>query len=404
MTEVFDHLERVLDLAHPLPPLEVRLADAVGCVLAHDVPALADLPERDLAGLDGYAVRSHDVDGASSVSPVELRVLDSIGAGEADPGAIVELTAMRIASGAPMPEGADAVVALDGTNMGDALVSIHHQVKPGENVRPTAGDVEEGQVALNAGVRIDARHIALLAGLGYGRVVVHPRPRVVVVSVGDELVEPGKPAGPGGVFDANGHALTTAVQGVGASAFRVSAVPDEHVELRETLEDQLVRADMIVTTGGLSYGANDTVKEVLSPLGTVRFDNVRISPGRQFGVGRFNDDTPILCLPGEPVSAQIGFEIFIRPALLAMSGYAELYRPTVSARLTREWDSPVGRREFVPVKLSGHPGDYRAHPTGSPHTPHLSALAQANALMVVPQDRDRVDQGEELSCLVLSEW
>src|SRR5690625_3290782 len=402
MTEVPDHLTRVLDVARPLPPLEVRLADAVGCVLAQDVYSDIDVPARDLAGQDGYAVRSRDVEGAGTTNPVQLRVLDDLRAGATNPGAIVDLTAVRIASGAPVPAGADAVIALDDTDRGDAVVNVFRGVSAGENIRPAAADIASGEVALSAGVRIDARHIALLAGIGRNRVTVHPRPRVVVVSVGDELIEPGRPSSDGDVFDANGHALATAVQAAGGSTFRVAAVPDEHTQLRETLEDQLVRADLIITTGGLSYGANDTVKDVLSPLGTVRFDNVLISPGRQFGVGVIEGDTPILCLPGDPVSAQVGFEVFVRPALLAMAGYAEIYRPTVTATLTTPWQSTPGRREFVPARLTGSRGNYEVAPTG-PGT-HLSALAAANALLVIPPERGVVSPGETLNAMVLSEW
>src|SRR5699024_5696404 len=206
------------------------------------------------------------------------------------------------------------------------------EVEAGVNVRGQGADLRAEQVALAAGERVGARQIALLAALGRSRVSVHPRPRVVLISVGDELVEPGRMMTTGAVYDANGHALATAVQDAGGSTFRVAAVPDERTGLREVLEDQLVRADLIITTGGLSAGANDTVKDVLSPLGTVRFDNVGIAPGRQYGVGTVGDGTPILCLPGDPVAAQIGFEVFVRPALLAMAGNRELYRPTGRAR------------------------------------------------------------------------
>src|SRR5699024_9738554 len=181
MTEVPDHLARVLDTTGPLPPLEVRFADAVGCVLAHDVRSEIDVPARDLAGQDGYALRSRDVEGAGATKPVQLRVLDDVKAGATGSGAIVELTAVKIASGAPLPAGADAVVPLDNTNRGDAVVSVLTEARPGQNVRRAAADVATGEVALSAGVRIDARHIALLAGIGKNQVTVHPRPRVVVI-------------------------------------------------------------------------------------------------------------------------------------------------------------------------------------------------------------------------------
>src|SRR5699024_2900972 len=253
------------------------------------------------------------------------------------------------------------------------------EVEAGVNVRGQGADLRAEQVALAAGERVGARQIALLAALGRSRVSVHPRPRVVLISVGDELVEPGRMMTTGAVYDANGHALATAVQDAGGSTFRVAAVPDERTGLREVLEDQLVRADLIITTGGLSAGANDTVKDVLSPLGTVRFDNVGIAPGRQFGVGQIGEGTPIVCLPGNPVAAQIGYEVFIRPALLSLAGHADLYRRTVTAAVTQGWSSPLERRQFVPVLLTGTPEEgYRAAPTGDPML--LSSMARANAL------------------------
>ncbi|MBK5249412.1 MAG: molybdopterin molybdotransferase MoeA [Actinomycetales bacterium] len=402
MKAVSEHLRGVLDLLRPLPPLEVVLHDAVGCILAEDVTSRGDLPARDLAALDGYAVRRADVDGAGPANPVELRVLDEVRAGSTDVTRLVARTAVRIASGAPMPADADCVIPLELTDRGLASVQVRAGGRAGENVRRQGEDLQTGEIALAAGIRIGARQIALLAALGRSRVTVHPRPRVVLVSVGDELVEPGRTASAGEIFDANGHALATAVQDAGGTTFRVAAVPDERMRLRETLEDQLVRADLIITTGGLSYGANDTVKEVLSPLGTVRFDNVAMWPGRQFGVGTVGEDTPILCLPGDPVSAQVAFEVFVRPALLAMAGHAELYRPTVRASVTKGWDSPSDRREFVPVTLIGAPQEgYRATPVGSPGSLLLTGLARANALAVVPDDVREVSAGDELNCMIL---
>src|SRR5690625_1370572 len=211
MKPVSTHLQAVLDLLQPLPPLHVVLADAVGCILAEDVIAPADLPARDVATIDGYAVRSVDVAGANPQRPVNLRVLDEVRAGDRESHRLVAVTAVHIASGAPMPVGADAVVPLDRTDRGMATVDLRAQVSPGANTRAQA-DLRADQVALHAGERIGARQIALLAGIGRSRVSVHPRPRVVLVSVGDELVEPGRQISPGEVYDANGHALATAVQ------------------------------------------------------------------------------------------------------------------------------------------------------------------------------------------------
>jgi len=399
---VQEHLTACLAAVGPLPPLEVVLPDAVGCILAEDVVAPLDLPVVDLAATDGYAVRAADIAEARPDLPVTLRVTDEIRAGAADPIRLVPGTAVRIASGAPLPTDADTVVPIEQTDFGQAAVAVRTAAVEGENVRRRAEDLRAGEIVLPAGERVGARQVALLAAAGRGRVAVHPRPRVVIVSVGDELVEPGRQAEPGQVYDANGHALATAVQDAGARTYRVAAVPDGRRELRETLEDQLVRADLILTTGGLSYGGNDTVKEVLAPLGTVRFDNVAMWPGRQLGVGHVGDGTPIFALPGDPVAVQVAYETFVRPALRAMAGYGELYRDSVQAAVTDGWYSPAGRREFVRAHVTGSPGEgYRAAPVGAPASLLVSALARANALAVVPEDVTDVRPGDRLHCLLL---
>lgn len=405
MRSVAEFYQDCLSTVGQQPPLEVQLADAVSCVLAEDVQARFDLPVADLAGCDGYAVRSSDLEGARPDSMVTLPVTEEVKAGDVDPAALVPGTAIRIASGAPVPTGADAVIALDFTDRGMAKVTVRTQPARGENIRRRAEDVVEGDVVLHHGTRVGARQVALLAGVGRSRVTVHPRPRVVILSIGDELVEPGEQARPGTVFDANGHALSTAVADAGAQTFRVAAVPDGRQALRETIQDQLVRADLIITTGGISYGSGDTVREVLGALGTVRFDNVAAWPGHILGVGTVGDEddaTPIFCLPGDPVSAQVCFEVYVRPALRQMQGWTTLSRPSVQARVDRSWYSPRGRREFVRVRLTGSPRTgYQAKIMGSPAALLLSALAESNALAVVPEEVTNVRAGDALQCMVL---
>src|SRR5699024_7031640 len=231
-----------------------------------------------------------------------------------------------------------------------ASVQIRAEAEPGAGVRTAGEDVRSGELALASGGRIGDRQIELLAALGRARVSVHPRPRVVVLPVGDELRSPGLPSGADYVFDANGHALATGVQDAGGRPFRAPPAADGHASLRETLEDQLVRADLLITTGGLSDGAHDTVKEVLARLGEVRFDYVDIHPGRQFGIGEVGSgsDTSVVCLPGDPATAQIAFEVFVRPALFAMAVHRELYRPAVTAAMRQSWPSPVGLPQLWP--------------------------------------------------------
>jgi len=398
------HLNAVLDLLGPLPPLDVVLTDASGCIVAEDVSATADLPRADLAAYDGYAVRSRDVAGASAHKPVTLRVLADVAPGDDTAGHVVAHSGVRVASGALLPADADAVVPASDTDAGSASVQIRAEAEPGEGVRTAGEDVRSGELALASGGRIGDRQIALLAALGRARVSVHPRPRVVVVPVGDELRSPGLPGGSDYVFDANGHALATGVQDAGGRPFRARPAVDDHAGLREILEDQLVRADLLITTGGLSDGEHDTVKEVLSRLGEVRFDNVDIHPGRQFGIGTIGSgsETCVVCLPGDPATAQIAFEVFVRPALLAMAGHRELYRPSVTAAMGQSWASPAGARQFVPVTLTGAPdAGYQARPLGPAHQPTLNAMSRANALAVVPERVTEVAAGDELACLVL---
>ena len=217
---------------------------------------------------------------------------------------------------------------------------------------------------------------------------------MVILSIGDEIVEPGREARPGTVFDANGHALSTAIADAGAQTFRVSAVPDERSVLRETIEDQLVRADLILTTGGISYGSGDTVREVLSALGTVRFDSVAAWPGHILGVGTVGGDdqgragTPIFCLPGDPVSAQVCFEVYVRPALRHMQGWTVLNRPSVQARVDRSWYSPRGRREFVRVRLVGDPQWLSGEGYGSPGLVAAVCIGRIQRSRGCPRRRD----------------
>lgn len=418
MRSVAEFYQDCLNAVGQQPPLDVQLADAVTCILAEDVLAPFDLPFADIAGTDGYAIRAQDAAGATPETPVVLPVTEEVSAGDINPSALLAGMAIRIASGAPLPANADAVVPLQFSDQGTARVALRTQPAVGENIRHKAEDVAEGTVILTKGTRLGARQIALLAGVGRDRVLVHPRPRVVVLSIGDELIEPGQKARPGMVFDANGHALSSAIADAGAQTFRVSAVPDERFALSETIEDQLVRADLILTTGGISYASGDTVREVLGALGTVRFDNVAAWPGHIMGVGTVSvadsdaeeglsadaSAIPIFCLPGDPVAAQVCFEVYVRPALRHMQGWTSLNRPSVKAAVDRSWYSPRGRREFVRVRLSGDPrSGYQARVMGAPASLLLSALAESNALAVVPEDVTNVRAGDVLQCLVLDQ-
>jgi len=384
--------------------LDHTLLDARGCVLAEDVTAPWPLPPFDNSAMDGYAVRVEDVKAASDGKPVTLRVVDDVPAGYRASVPVTEGTAIRIMTGAPMPEGAEAVIPVEWTDAGMPEVKIMRDVTHGAHVRSRGDDVSLGDVVATSGTVLGPREIALLAAVGRGRVSVHPAPRVVVLSTGSELVEPGTPLQPGLITDSNGYTIAAAIQEAGAIAYRVGPVPDDAPLLLSTLEDQLVRADMIVTTGGVSAGAYDTVKAVLSRLGTVEFTKVAMQPGMPQGHGFLGpEQTPIFTLPGNPVSAYVSFEVFVRPVLRRMLGHQRIYRPVVRAVLTETLMSPQGKRQFARGHLSVEEGRYVVRPAGGQGSHMLGAMAQANCLVVVPEDVTEVKPGTALAVLRLDE-
>lgn len=409
MRSVQDHLAAVLASVGPVAPLDVVLADAVGCILASDVTATADVPATAVAGTDGYAVAAHDTAVAGYGAAPALPVAHDLRPGAPAGLRLVPGQAVRVASGAPLPLGADAVVPVEETDRGAARVVLQRPAVPGQHVRTAGSDVRAGDVVLTAGTRLGARQLALAATMGRGRLHVHPTPRVVILSVGDELVEPSAAAArPGAVHEADGHALEAAVRDAGAASVRVGIVPDDRATLREALEDQLVRADLVVTTGGLSELVDDTVKDVLAPLGTVRLDHVAMTPGFRHGFGTVGSAVgreravPIFALQGHPVAAQVSFEVFVRPALRAMGGHTDIFRPSVAATVATGWSSPAGVRQFVPAVVVGSPEEgYQVTPLGDPAAPSVQALAQANALAVVGEQDLTVQPGQLVHCLVL---
>lgn len=408
MHSVAQFYQDCLSVASQQPPLDLLLSDAMGCVLAEDVIAPFDHPFVDVAACDGYAVASSDVAAATDQSAVVLSVIADVRPGTFEREALVESTAARIASGAPLPIGADAVIPQEAISADAQTITVRASAPLGQNVRHRAEDLGANTVVLRSGTRLGSAQIAALAAVGRARVVVHPKPRVIVISVGDELVDPGIGARPGAVFDANGHALAAAAAEAGVESYRVAAVPDDAGRLRDVIEDQLMRADLIITTGGLSSGSADTVRQVLGELGQVKFDEVAAWPGYQLGVGVIEQeegrDVPVYCLPGDPVSAQVCFEVYVRPALRKMQGWTKLNRAAVRAAVDRGWHSPQGYREFVRVRLTGSPVDgYTAAVMGEPNKLWLSALASSNALAVIPEDVVTVRAGDQLTCLLLEQ-
>ncbi|NIZ91090.1 molybdotransferase-like divisome protein Glp [Kineococcus rubinsiae] len=405
LVPVAEHLAACLELVRPLAPLDVALRDALGCVLAEDVVSPRALPAFDNSGMDGYAVKLRDVEGAGEDTPVRLPVVADVPAGAAQPMRLPSGTTARIMTGAPLPTGTEAVVPVEWTDRGVSQVLVRRVPQPGQHLRRAGEDVAAGTVVVEAGTRLEPRHIGVLAAVGRARVRVRPRPRVVVVSTGTEVVEPGTALGHGQLHDANGYLLTAAAEDVGALAYRVGVVADDPVELASVLDDQLVRADVVITSGGVSEGAYDTVKEVLSATSDVRFDRVAMQPGMPQGAGVLGEQRiPVFTLPGNPVSAFVSFEVFVRPALRRMLGAdgPDSQRPRVRCTAEEGWSSPVGKEQYVRASWRvGDDGRLLVRPV-SGHGSHLvTALAHATCLAVVGVGTSRVEVGDEVECLLL---
>jgi molybdopterin molybdotransferase len=439
---VDEHLEDILHSVRPLDPIELNLLDAQGCVLVDDVVVPTALPPFDNSSMDGYAVRTADVEGASEEFPAVLSVVGDIAAGSAGLPTVASGQAARIMTGAPLPPGAEAVVPVEWTDGGtgggpvDAMkahsaapqaasgeVRVHRPVLPRQHVRDKGSDVKPGTVALTAGTVLGAAQVGLLAAIGRGTATVRPRPRVVVVSTGSELVPPGEQLASGQIHDANSFVLTAAARAAGAIPYRVGAVADDAETLRATIEDQLIRADLIVTSGGVSVGAYDVVKEALSQVDVFRggeqdgrtgaggdmveFRRLAMQPGKPQGFGLIGPDrTPIMTLPGNPVSAYVSFELFVRPALRALMGRQPVRRRTVRARLAGDTElvAPQGKRQFLrgdysPPGAEDDLGTVAAVGGAGSHL--IAALAQANALIDIPEKTDRLMPGDEVTVVPL---
>jgi molybdopterin molybdotransferase len=397
MLSVEDYRDRVLAGIAPLSAIELPLTAIEGCVLADDVTAAVSLPSFDNSSMDGYAVLSADLTYASLEVPVDLRVIDDVPAGGTSMVTVTRGSAVRIMTGAAMPAGADAVIPVEKTDAGTRSVLVHGSVDVGAYVRRTGEDVVAGTVVLPAGTLIQARQIALLAACGHGTVRVRPQPRIAVIATGSELVEPGEDLAPGMIHDANSFMLISAAREAGAQAYRVGPIPDDDAAFLDAIEDQLHRCDLILTSGGVSMGAYDTVKAVLSRLGTVQFMKVAMQPGMPQGYGRI-EGTPIITLPGNPVSSYVSFEMFVRPAIRRMRGLTNLDRPILMSTCVSALDSPLGRRQFARARFVA--GGVEA--TGTGQGSHvLGGLADADALIVIPEDQVHVAAGTVVSVIDL---
>ena len=405
LTPVEEHLAEILATITPLTPTELGLNDIGGLVLAEDVSAVSALPSFDNSGMDGYAVRVEDVAAATEETPVTLPVTAEVAAGDTGAYALQPGTAIKIMTGAMLPHGAEAVVPVEWTDGGSARVSIRAGAAYGNAVRLAGEDAKAGEVLVTAGTRLRPMHVAVIAAAGRGSVLVRPRPRVVVLSTGNELAEPGTPLVPGRIWDSNSFMLAAAAREAGCLAYRQAILPDHPDEVLPAIEDQLVRADLMVTTGGVSMGGeHDVVKAALQQLGTITFRKVAMQPGMPQGFGTIalpaaGDRVPIFTLPGNPVSAYVSFQVFARPAIAALQGYDGLGLERVQAELTGPLRSPAGRRSFLRGVLDRAAG--KVTPLTGQGSHQIATLGKANALVVVPEWVVQMSEGDTAEVLVL---
>lgn len=390
----------VLEQIRPLEPIELGLADAQGCVLAQDAVAASDLPPFANSAMDGYALRAAD-----AWPGARLELIGEVAAGAAPRVPVGPGQAVRIMTGAPMPPDADAVVPVELADEHGGVVVLRAGAEPGANVRAAGEDVRHGELVLRSGRVLAPADIGMLAALGYPRVLVRPQPRVVVISTGDELVEPDQPIGLGQIRDANSYTLTAMAREAGASVFRHAIVPDDDAALTEAFEGALAHSDLLVTSGGVSAGRYDLVKVVLQRLGDVRFNRVAMRPGMPQAFGllpRVPDRAiPVFGLPGNPVSAFVSFEVFVRPAIRRLQGRTDISRPRVQASLEAALQSPRDKVEFVRVTLRRHDGAWHARPTGEQGSGILRSAVDADGLAEIPADRTSMAAGERVTVHLL---
>ncbi|GDY30234.1 molybdopterin molybdenumtransferase [Gandjariella thermophila] len=392
-----EHRATVAGLLGRTPAVRLPLADCLGLALAEDLTAPIPLPSFDNSAMDGYAVRSVDVAGASQDRPVELPVAEDVPAGRTDLVPLQPGTAHRIMTGAPVPPGADAVVPVEHTDAGTERVRFLSAAAPGRNVRKAGEDVTEGATVLAAGTELGPAQLGLAAAVGRAELAVHRRPRVLVLSTGSELVEPGARLQPGQIYESNGIMLAAAVREAGGEAELLRFVPDDVAEFRAALSPRLSTVDLVLTSGGVSAGAYEVVKDALAEHG-VRFTKVAVQPGMPQGAGRYLG-VPVVTLPGNPVSSHVSFEVFVRPALRAAAGHAQPHRPRLSAELAEAVRSPRGRRQYL--RGDHDPATGRVRPVGGPGSHLLGSLAVANCLIEIPEQVTELPQGSTVGVVPL---
>jgi molybdopterin molybdotransferase len=417
MLSVEEARSRILEMFQPLESERKPVLEALGQVLAEDVSSPMFIPPLANSAMDGYAVQSSDITGATPDTPKSLRVIGQVAAGQLPQNEVVPGTAVRIMTGGPIPPGADTVVPFEDTDEYDlkssgmglsdiAEIKVNIGASEGSNVRPAGQDISKGQTVLKKGMLLRPSEIGVLASVGRDMVEVVRRPVVAVIATGDELMEPGGPIAPGKIYDSNSYSVTAAVLRYGGVPRFLGIARDNLESMNAKLEEGL-DADLLLTSAGVSRGDYDIVKDLLASRGKVAFWSVRMRPAKPLAFGVFprpgGRQVPHVGLPGNPVSALVAFEELVRPAILRMLGRTDLEKPTIRAELEEDVVNTDGRRVFARVVVTRRNGRYYACLTGDQGSGVLTSMALANGLAICPEDVPRMKAGEEVDVQML-DW
>jgi len=409
LLNVDDVVARIVRAMQPLSGETVPLIDALQRVLAQDVVAPADVPSFASSSMDGYAVRAGDTSGASLETPVRLRVVADIPAGVAPRMTLGAGEAARIMTGAPVPEGADAIVPVedtsdtwrsDGSSRLSETVEVFRAVKPGDYIRPPGENLRAGETVLEQGTVLRPQDIGIIASLGLAEVPVYRRPRVAIISTGSELVEAGQPLAPGQIYNSNGPMLAALVRSAGGEAIVLPTAPDTLDAVRGCFEAALQRApDLIISSAGVSVGTHDVVRAVVEELGEIDLWRVNVRPGKPLVYGHVRG-IPYFGLPGNPVSAMVTFDLFVRPALNRLQGARQAAPPEIVAVLGEAFESD-GRRSYLRVRLERSAGRWVAYSTGTQSSAALLSMVQADGLLILPEGVRHAPAGSEFPVRLL---
>jgi molybdopterin molybdotransferase len=385
----------VLERTPVLPGEHVSLAQAAGRTLVEDLAAPRQLPPFPSSAVDGYAIRAAE-------AGRRLRVVGESAAGRPFEGELPPGSAAAILTGGVVPAGADTVVMVEDVEVGEGWVQVPAGAAAGRNFHRPGDDLRQGDLLVRGGDVLGAAELGLAAAVGLPRLFVHRRPRVALMSTGDELVEVGEEPGPGQVVDSNRWALLAALQEAGAEVAQLGVAPDQPGPLRALVVDALAGNDVLLTSGGVSVGTHDLVKPLLETLGEVHIGRVKLRPGKPFTFASLPERRVAFGLPGFPVSSLVTFEVFVRPALRRMQGVTALQRPTLPVRLAYDARAPGDRTEYQRVTLRREDGELVASSTGSQSSSRLLSLAGANALVRVPPGSEGIPAGTVVDAIILS--